>query len=68
MEFPPLEFDHYSVAPEIMRLKNTGSHFYFIQIITRRMGPTKRSKVGEKVTNAKILPSQGGREIIIFIF
>ena len=24
MEFPPLEFDHYSVAPEIMWLKNTG--------------------------------------------
>lgn len=33
MEFPPLEFDHYSVAPEMMRLKNTGSHFYFIQIM-----------------------------------
>ena len=24
MEFPSLEFDHYSVEPEIMQLKNTG--------------------------------------------
>ena len=24
VEFPPLEFDHYSSAPEIMVLKNTG--------------------------------------------
>ena len=49
MEFPPLEFDHYSVAPEIMRLKNTGSHFYFF--ISGRMAPILRSKVGDNYEN-----------------